>query len=165
MAEIKCPKCGSKMRLRKGKRGPFMGCSQYPACDGIRQAIPDYMASTYANEMLTAVAKGLVDGDVYLALATAFAEAQYRGLISSNAELPELIPEELRLRYTSPKVWASDSSSTVTATQPRVSTKAETHLPLASPFNPVELTTPEDTYASLPDDMLDFVDNGPEIPF
>lgn len=37
-----CPQCGSKMVLRKARRGAradesFWGCSRYPACGGIRQ--------------------------------------------------------------------------------------------------------------------------------
>jgi hypothetical protein len=30
----KCPKCGSNMRLRNGKRGEFWGCLEYPQCRG-----------------------------------------------------------------------------------------------------------------------------------
>jgi len=30
-----CPKCGSKMLLREGRYGQFLGCSRYPECDGI----------------------------------------------------------------------------------------------------------------------------------
>ncbi len=33
----KCPECGAPMRLRNGKRGPFWGCSAYPACKGTRE--------------------------------------------------------------------------------------------------------------------------------
>lgn len=32
---IVCPNCGSKMNLRKGKYGPFYGCSKYPDCKTI----------------------------------------------------------------------------------------------------------------------------------
>jgi DNA topoisomerase-1 len=32
---INCPKCGSMMRLRDGKRGPWLGCSNYPKCRSI----------------------------------------------------------------------------------------------------------------------------------
>ncbi|MBD5482635.1 MAG: hypothetical protein HDR15_08995 [Lachnospiraceae bacterium] len=28
----KCPFCGSELVLRKGKYGPFYGCSSYPKC-------------------------------------------------------------------------------------------------------------------------------------
>lgn len=31
-----CPKCGGALALRHGKHGPFLGCSQYPACDYIK---------------------------------------------------------------------------------------------------------------------------------
>ncbi len=30
-----CPKCGSGMAPRNGARGPFFGCTKYPACNGI----------------------------------------------------------------------------------------------------------------------------------
>lgn len=30
-----CPKCGKEMILRSGKFGPFLGCSDYPNCNGI----------------------------------------------------------------------------------------------------------------------------------
>ena len=29
---IKCEKCGSPMTVKKGPRGPFLGCSAYPKC-------------------------------------------------------------------------------------------------------------------------------------
>ena len=31
-----CPQCGSAMRSRSGRRGPFWGCSRYPSCRGTR---------------------------------------------------------------------------------------------------------------------------------
>lgn len=27
-----CPKCGGYMRIVRGRRGPFLGCSNYPNC-------------------------------------------------------------------------------------------------------------------------------------
>lgn len=33
-AEIKCPKCGSKMDIKLGRGGKFYSCSKYPKCDG-----------------------------------------------------------------------------------------------------------------------------------
>ncbi len=33
-----CPRCKSIMKLRTGPRGPFWGCSRYPACKGTREA-------------------------------------------------------------------------------------------------------------------------------
>lgn len=31
-AEYPCPRCGSPLRLRRGRRGEFWGCSAYPRC-------------------------------------------------------------------------------------------------------------------------------------
>ncbi|MFQ3236205.1 MAG: putative DNA topoisomerase, partial [Paraglaciecola sp.] len=28
-----CQQCGAKLKIRRGKNGPFIGCSDYPACD------------------------------------------------------------------------------------------------------------------------------------
>lgn len=33
--EQPCPTCGSKMQLRHGRYGPFLGCTRYPDCRGI----------------------------------------------------------------------------------------------------------------------------------
>ena len=32
--ELECPKCGSPLNLRRGKRGPWLGCSRFPKCRG-----------------------------------------------------------------------------------------------------------------------------------
>lgn len=34
-----CPQCGQPMRLRKGRRGEFWGCSAYPTCTGTMEVI------------------------------------------------------------------------------------------------------------------------------
>jgi len=34
-SETPCPKCGSKMVLRRSRTGRFWGCEKYPECDGI----------------------------------------------------------------------------------------------------------------------------------
>lgn len=34
--EQTCPKCGSELVIRNSKRGPFLGCAAYPACDYIK---------------------------------------------------------------------------------------------------------------------------------
>ncbi|MDE1309669.1 DNA topoisomerase family protein [Vibrio aestuarianus] len=31
-----CPQCGGELQIRHGKHGPFLGCTQYPACGYIR---------------------------------------------------------------------------------------------------------------------------------
>jgi hypothetical protein len=36
-AELECPSCGAKMvGPKRGKHGPFYGCSRFPACRGLR---------------------------------------------------------------------------------------------------------------------------------
>lgn len=37
LSDKTCPKCGSKMILRKGRYGKFYGCSRFPYCRGTRQ--------------------------------------------------------------------------------------------------------------------------------
>ncbi|MBN1867376.1 type I DNA topoisomerase [Candidatus Sumerlaeota bacterium] len=37
----KCPNCGKPMVLRRGRHGPFLGCSGYPKCKTVQKASPD----------------------------------------------------------------------------------------------------------------------------
>jgi DNA topoisomerase-1 len=32
--EVKCSKCDAPLNLRRGKRGPWLGCSRFPKCRG-----------------------------------------------------------------------------------------------------------------------------------
>lgn len=34
VTELECPKCGAALNLRRGKRGPWLGCSKFPKCRG-----------------------------------------------------------------------------------------------------------------------------------
>ena len=34
LTDLPCPKCDSPLNLRKGKRGPWLGCSKFPKCRG-----------------------------------------------------------------------------------------------------------------------------------
>jgi hypothetical protein len=36
--EASCPSCGATLRKRNGRRGPFLGCSNYPDCRYTRDA-------------------------------------------------------------------------------------------------------------------------------
>jgi DNA topoisomerase-1 len=36
MTDVPCPKCGKPMVKRSGRFGPFLGCSDYPRCRGIK---------------------------------------------------------------------------------------------------------------------------------
>jgi DNA helicase-2/ATP-dependent DNA helicase PcrA len=51
---MNCPKCGSSMVKRYGKRGPFMGCSRYPRCNGTAKAYvaqPERRRVDYSNRV------------------------------------------------------------------------------------------------------------------
>ncbi len=37
---MKCPKCGAEMRERSGRYGRFLGCPNYPRCNGSRDLDP-----------------------------------------------------------------------------------------------------------------------------
>ncbi len=37
LSDLNCPRCGSKMILRNGRRGQFYGCSKFPYCRGTRE--------------------------------------------------------------------------------------------------------------------------------
>jgi very-short-patch-repair endonuclease len=43
LSDINCPRCGSKMILRNGRRGQFYGCSKFPYCRGTREYKKDRM--------------------------------------------------------------------------------------------------------------------------
>ncbi len=46
--DVKCPKCDSPLNLRRGKRGPWLGCSRFPKCRG-RQGWKDIPAEMQAE--------------------------------------------------------------------------------------------------------------------
>ena len=37
---MKCPKCGAEMREKSGRYGRFLGCSNWPRCNGARDLKP-----------------------------------------------------------------------------------------------------------------------------
>lgn len=39
--DLSCPRCGSEMILRNGKRGKFYGCPRFPRCRGTRDYVPE----------------------------------------------------------------------------------------------------------------------------
>jgi DNA topoisomerase-1 len=44
-----CPDCGAPMKVRGGRRGPFLGCSKYPKCKGTREATPEVLEQLQAS--------------------------------------------------------------------------------------------------------------------
>ncbi|MCC6417462.1 MAG: type I DNA topoisomerase [Gemmataceae bacterium] len=43
-----CPDCDGPMEVRQSRRGPFLGCSNYPRCKGTREASPELLAELQA---------------------------------------------------------------------------------------------------------------------
>jgi putative DNA topoisomerase len=39
IAEL-CPQCGHVLQIKTGKNGPFLGCSNYPACNYLKALHP-----------------------------------------------------------------------------------------------------------------------------
>ncbi len=38
---MKCPKCGAEMREKSGRYGRFLGCPNWPRCNGTRDLKPN----------------------------------------------------------------------------------------------------------------------------
>ncbi len=47
--DIECPKCGQKLLLRYGRRGPFLGCGGYPKCRFTRNVSEEELAQLQAK--------------------------------------------------------------------------------------------------------------------
>ncbi|HYT88890.1 MAG TPA: topoisomerase DNA-binding C4 zinc finger domain-containing protein, partial [Gemmataceae bacterium] len=45
-----CPECGSPMEVRSGRKGPFLGCTEYrkTKCKGTREASPELLEKLQA---------------------------------------------------------------------------------------------------------------------
>jgi DNA topoisomerase-1 len=41
--EEPCPECGGPMKVRQGRKGPFLGCAKFPKCKGVREASPELL--------------------------------------------------------------------------------------------------------------------------
>jgi DNA topoisomerase-1 len=61
--EVPCPKCGSKLHEKEGKRGKFYGCSNYPKCRFISNGEPQERKCPDCESMV--VHKVLKTGEVY----------------------------------------------------------------------------------------------------
>jgi DNA topoisomerase-1 len=46
-----CPECGAAMEVRSGRKGPFLGCTQYAKtkCKGTREVSPELMEQLQAS--------------------------------------------------------------------------------------------------------------------
>ena len=48
-----CPECGGPMKLRRSRRGFFLGCAKFPKCRGTREAPPEVLEKVAAGEAAT----------------------------------------------------------------------------------------------------------------
>ncbi len=58
--EVACTKCGGVMAIRQGRRGAFLGCTNYPKCRGTAP-IPDELKEQLAEQTGAAPAETGVD--------------------------------------------------------------------------------------------------------
>ena len=61
--DVACTKCGGAMAVRRGRRGSFLGCTNYPKCRGTAP-IPDELKDKLAEQAGPAAAPGRrLEGD------------------------------------------------------------------------------------------------------
>ena len=75
---VPCEKCGSPMKLRNSKRGPFLGCSAFPKCRATRQVAKIEGAT---REYLDKLIPLLTEGSADAAKQAAAVAAQFTGLL------------------------------------------------------------------------------------
>ena len=60
---LKCEKCGSPMTVKRGPRGPFLGCSAYPKCRSTKP-VPPELKETIKELMPPPAKKAVPDVEV-----------------------------------------------------------------------------------------------------
>jgi DNA topoisomerase-1 len=55
--EVKCEKCGGPMGVKKGRRGAFLGCLNYPKCRSTAQ-IPDDLKEQLGEQATASASPG-----------------------------------------------------------------------------------------------------------
>lgn len=102
-----CPKCGAELVIRSGKHGPFLGCSQYPACDYVRplkSSADGHIVKVLEGKVCPACGANLVlRGDALVCLLVA--------LTTLNANIPNLSINRTKQQLHAPNVgraiWSS----------------------------------------------------------
>lgn len=102
-----CPKCGAELVIRSGKHGPFLGCSQYPACDYVRplkSSADGHIVKVLEGQVCPACGANLVlRGDALVCLLVA--------LTTLNANIPNLSINRTKQQLHAPNVgraiWSS----------------------------------------------------------
>jgi len=92
LTDLPCPKCGTAMNLRTGKRGPWLGCSAFPKCRGreswtkidkkkqtsLEKALALHEASQPKFEITTMSGEPITEGTPVVALLVPSGEAQLK---------------------------------------------------------------------------------------
>lgn len=92
LTDLPCPKCGTAMNLRTGKRGPWLGCSAFPKCRGreswtkieekkqktLEKALALHEASQPKFEITTMSGEPITDGTPVVTLLVPSGEAQLK---------------------------------------------------------------------------------------
>ncbi len=60
--EVACTKCGGAMAVRRGRRGSFLGCTNYPKCRGTAP-IPDDLKDKLAEQAAAGEPRHRLEGD------------------------------------------------------------------------------------------------------
>jgi len=92
LTDLPCPKCGTAMNLRTGKRGPWLGCSAFPKCRGreswtkidakkqesLQKALDLHEANQPKFEITTMAGKPIAEGTPVVALLIPSGEAKLK---------------------------------------------------------------------------------------
>lgn len=126
-----CPKCGAELVIRSGKHGPFLGCSQYPACDYVRplkSSADGHIVKVLEGQVCPACGANLVlRRDALVCLLVA--------LTTLNANIPNLsinrTKQQLHVPNAGRAIWSSAAPVMAKHFTPVIATRS-VNLPLTS---------------------------------
>lgn len=126
-----CPKCGAELVIRSGKHGPFLGCSQYPACDYVRplkSSADGHIVKVLEGQVCPACGANLVlRGDALVCLLVA--------VTTLNANIPNLSINRTKQQLHAPNagraIWSSAAPVMAKRFTPVIATRS-VNLPLTS---------------------------------
>lgn len=126
-----CPKCGAELVIRSGKHGPFLGCSQYPACDYVRplkSSADGHIVKVLEGQVCPACGANLVlRRDALVCLLVA--------VTTLNANIPNLSINRTKQQLHAPNagraIWSSAAPVMAKRFTPVIATRS-VNLPLTS---------------------------------
>lgn len=126
-----CPKCGAELVIRSGKHGPFLGCSQYPACDYVRplkSSADGHIVKVLEGQVCPACGANLVlRQDALVCLLVA--------VTTLNANIPNLSINRTKQQLHAPNagraIWSSAAPVMAKRFTPVIATRS-VNLPLTS---------------------------------